>query len=311
MFYTPLFGQTNYFEYHESINQAEEYFSNEQFDEAIVVYDKVFQKYDYVYVKDYLIAAQIAILINSEETAFRYLEEAMKSGYTSESMEKFPLFHELINTEEWNILKSKEDKFRKEYLSKIDFDLLVEFSERYRNEQDTKSAKDQSEYKTNVISNFNRIKFLMDSFYFPSEKRIGLDNSRIAPNKRNKTSGLSDYSAGNSKVIPTLLHYDNPITEIGIDKFIESIELGDLHPRQFAQIFTFEKNYMSRINDDKNINKPDLPDYTFNFPFGVNSDNVEKVNLDRKKIGICSVEIDRKKRSVAKKYKLRVKFGYK
>ncbi|MCH7535836.1 MAG: hypothetical protein IH948_08880 [Bacteroidetes bacterium] len=311
LFPLALNGQTNYFEYHSLINQAEEHFGNEQFDQALSIYDSAFQKFDYAYVKDYLIAAQISILTNSRTNTIQYLERAFESGYPCACIEKMPIFREYVNTDEWESLKSKENDFRKRYISNISVDLLIEFSKRYRNEQDTKSDSNQQPYQSYVVSNYNRIKYLMDSLVFPSERIIGLDDSMIAPNRKNKTSGLSSCSAGNSKVIPTLLHYDNPITDIGIEKFKKAIELGHLHPRQFGAVFTFEKHYVSRLNKKREINKPDLPDFNFNFPFGKKSKNVEQVNLDRRIFGICSIEIDEKKRVVSKKYKIRTRFGYK
>ncbi|MEL6718647.1 MAG: hypothetical protein AAFP82_08025, partial [Bacteroidota bacterium] len=184
--------------------------------------------------------------------------------------------------------------------------LLVEWSRRYRDEQDAKST---SRYPIIVQSNYDRIKALTDSLGFPSERFIGLDNARIAPNQVNTISGLKDCDAANSKIMATLLHYDNPITDLGFDRCAQAIRDGLLHPRQFATIYTFERYEVSRINDK--INKPNLPDYHFGFPLSEEEQDEERINRDRTLFGIGSVKLDKQKEVVARKYGMRLDFGYK
>lgn len=284
-----LCAQANYFEYHKQINFAEEHVGNEQFSKALDIYNAVFGAYDYVFVKDYVIAAQIALLVNSEQKVSEYLERAIIEGYQCVCVERNPIFKDYITTNSWSAIKSREKEYRKNYYSRIRTDLLIEFSKRFKYEQDTKTEyEDRKKYKANVISNYNRIKSLMDSLVFPSERIIGLDQSNI-PRSDN---GLSDCSLGNSKVIVTLLHYDNPITDIGIDSFKKAIELGFLHPKEFAAIFNFEKNNYSRITKDININKANLPN-NFNW-------KAIGMNVKRQKFLDASY-----------KYRFRVNFDYK
>lgn len=306
-----LNGQTNYLEYHRSINIAEEHISKEQFLKALDVYDFVFKGYNYVYTKDFIIAAQIAVLGDSIQKASRYIERAIIGGYPCQCVEGLPIFKDYISSNTWSSIKSKEKEYKKDYYSHIRTDLLIEFSKRYRDEQDNKTRDKFEIYNIHVISNFQRIKSLMDSLVFPSERIIGFDKSSIAPLKENKLAGLRDCSAGNSKVIASLLHYDNPITAIGIDKFIKAIELGYLHPKEFARIFTFEKFNVSRLTKDININKENLPDYNFNFPFGQQSDDIDQVNVDRERFGIYDVATEKNINAISKKYRLKINFDYK
>lgn len=303
-------GQSDYMEYYSLINQADFHFGKEQFDRALSMYDSAFQKVEQPFVQDYLMAAKITTIADSKSRTSKYLEQATRAGYPCDCIEKMPIFSDFIKSDDWRALKSKEAEFRAKYVSQISVSLNIEFSIRYRNEQDTKSHVNRTQYVNHVKSNYSRIKFLIDSLGFPSERIIGLDDGKIAPNRINQVSGLSSCSAGNSKVIATLLHYDNPITDIGIEKFITAIEKGLLHPRQFAYIFTFEKHFFSRINKSRSINPPHLPAYDFNFAFGKKIEDKDKVNIDRARFGICSLQIEENKKRVARKYKIQSPYQY-
>ena len=52
----------NYWEYHELTNKAEQCIGNENFQEAFTVYNQLFNNYDFIFLKDYKIAAQLALL---------------------------------------------------------------------------------------------------------------------------------------------------------------------------------------------------------------------------------------------------------
>lgn len=303
-----VLGQSDYMKYHKFINKADSLFGNEQFDRALNMYDSAFKNFEPAFVRDYLIAAQIATITKSHDRITFYLEKSMKWGYPCDCIESLPIFKDYIKLEAWKELKSKESEYRKFYASNVSLKLNKELSIRYRDEQDRKSQK--IAYIQVVKSNYARIKLLIDSLGFPSEQNIGLDNGSIAPNKINKVSGLETCKPGNQKVIATLLHYDNPITDIGIQKFVSAIESGLLHPRDFAYIFTFEKNNISRISSSLNVNKPILPEYNFNFPFGSKNEDYQKVNGDRAKFGICSLEVDQKVKSVQKKYRFNIRTPY-
>ncbi|MEN0049535.1 MAG: hypothetical protein AAF806_20915, partial [Bacteroidota bacterium] len=217
-----------------------------------------------------------------------------------------PVMNSFLVTPNWQQTQSRADSLRRIYLASIDLNLLVEWSRRYREEQD---AKRTPRYAVIVQSNYDRIKVLVDSLGFPSERFVGLDNPRIAPNRINNLSGLENCNAANSKIMGTLLHYDNPITDLGFDRCVEAIKKGLLHPRQFASIYTFERYEVSRINDKINI--PDLPDYHFGFSFEEGEQDEDRINWDRALFGIGALETDIQKEFIARKYGLRLSFGYK
>jgi len=300
-------GQQNYFEYHSKINRAEELFANEEFEESLNEYDSVFQKFDYIFIKDYIIAAQVAILNKDQEKTTHWLKQALIKGYDCKCVKRIKVFEDYVNTRLWQDLQSQDENLKKQYQQSINLDLHYEFHHRYKQEQESKRQEDK--YVPIVYRNYFRIKSLMDSIPFPSERIIGIDDESIFPT----TSGgkLHNCEVSNSKVIPTLLHYDNPITDIGLKKFIAAIESDHLHPRQFAYIYSFETNFVSRLSKNKFDNRPRLPEYCFNYAFGKKTNDLKRVKMDREKFGICSLELEKAKKVIAEKHGLKLDFGNK
>lgn len=300
-------AQHNYLEYHSEINKAEELFTHERFHESLTKYDSVFQKFEYVFLKDYIIAAQIAILSGENTKATEWLKIALSQGYDCNCLNRISVFKDYIKSDQWKDLAANDVNLKTQYQKNINLDLHYEFHHRYKQEQESKGQR--KKYVSIVYSNYFRIKSLMDSIPFPSERIIGIDDESIFPT----SSGgkLRNCEASNSKVIPTLLHYDNPITDIGFKKFEEAIISGHLHPRQFAYIYSFETNYVSRLSENKYQNPPRLPKYWFNYAFGKQTGNLKQVNIDRESFGICSLEIDKAKIEIAEQYGLKLDFGNK
>lgn len=293
-------AQPDYFTYHEVINRAEEYIVQEDFDGARQELEAVLSQYDFCFAKDVLVASQISLLAGRRERSLFWARRALQQGYLLSCLRHIPIFRDSLDRSEWQQLEATFPMLRKEYLREIDPELLTELSQRYSAEQ---QAKRTDQYRSVVQHNFDRIRELMDGKEgFPGEATVGLDYAKLA----NK---LVDCDAGNSKVVVTLLHHPYPIAEIGEERFIKAIAQGQLHPREFASIYTFEKQRVSVLYQKaRNSDRP-LPDYHFNFPFGAKSDNLDKVNSDRARFGIGKYQIDLKKEAIEIKYGLKFRFS--
>jgi len=290
----------NYISYHRNFGQIEELIVKENFKEAALKIDTLFQEYEVRFVKDYVVAAQICLLNHNNKKAVDYLIRSTKNGVKIECLKSINLLQQNLNQDNWNDIEQAYKASRKAYLKRINLDLYQEFHKRYQKEQD---AKGKDFYKPTVYSNFNRIKKLLDTQEFKGEKQIGIDNQRFA-------KSISDCSFGNSRIIVTLLHYDYPLSEIGEYRLFVAIEKGNLHPREFATIYNFEKNKQSVLYKQSKKAYPILPDYHFNLPFGEIITDLDKVNADRSKFGICKYEVDLRKEKISRKYGLQLNFGY-
>ncbi len=293
--------EKGYVKYHKEFAKIEELIVNEGFVEAELKFDSLFTKYKVKFAKDYLIAGQVSFINGHKNKGREYLRCAIGMGVNLDCLKHVRLFREKIAETDWNQLKDEESKLRKVYFKNINLELYQDFHRRYQKEQDSKGSEI---YKSVVYSNFNRIISIIESIGFPGEALIGIDNQTLA-------KSISDCDCDNSKIIVTLLHYNYPISEIGEEKLISEIENGNLHPREFATIYNFERYKVSRLYRESNKKYESLPKYDFNFPFGDQISNIEKVNFDREKFGICKYEVDKKKIEIAQKYGMKLKFGYK
>ncbi len=296
----PSTEQADYFQYHQSINQAEEYIVQEAFDSALQKLDAVLNQYEFCFTKDYLLASQVSLLVGQRDRSQFWAKRAMEQGYLLNCLRQIPIFNDSLNTAEWDSLAASFSSLRKDYLRRINLEMLTELSQRYRVEQE---AKRTDEYWPVVRGNFDRIRQLISSDSgFPGEALVGIDYARLA-------DGLSDCDAGNSKVVVTLLHYPHPIAEIGEEAFLRAIGHGRLHPREFACIYNFEKQRISVLYHQAQRDDRSLPAYHFNFPFAPKSDDLDKVNADRARFGIGKYQVDQRKKAIENKYGLKLRFS--
>src|SRR5690606_30044550 len=237
------------------------------------------------FTKDYIIFSQLCLLNQNKSKAISWIEESMKFGAKLNCLKEIELLNKNFTENEWKKLETNIIELDSIYRSKINFSLGARLNRNYQKEQDSKAEKN---YKNVVYSNFKKIKELTDKGTFPGEYLIGIDNVKYA-------SDIPECEFGNSKVIVTLLHYDFPIIELTEEVLVLAIKKGQLHPREFASIFTLEKNRVSKLYGSSYKTKKELPDYNFMFAFEMRKNRIDKVNEDRYTFGICSVETDKKK----------------
>ena len=292
--------KSNYLEYHTKFKQIEELIVNENFSEAEFRLIELFEEYEVKFVKDYIIASQVSILNKNKNLAIKYIVHSIRNGVKIECIKSIKLLSQELTSNDWLKIEEEYKDSRKRYLKKINLDLYQEFHKRFQEEQNSR-RKDY--YKSTVYSNFNRIIELLNKHGFVGEKLIGIDNQNFA-------RSISECDLGNSKIIVTLLHYDYPISEIGEEKLIDAIKEGNLHPREFATIYSYEENKQSVLYKKSTKKYLPLTEYNFNFPFGSKIDNLEKVNSDRAKFGICKYEVDEMKEKIIKRYGIKLNFNY-
>jgi len=284
--------KSNYLTYHTKFGQVEELIVKENFAEAESRLIDLFDEYEVKFVKDYIIASQVSLLNKNKKLAIEYILQSIRNGVKIECLKSMKLLRQELTSKDWWKIEIEYKNLRIKYLEKIDFALHQEFHQRYQEEQ---NAKRKDYYKSIVYSNFKRIKELLNEKGFLGEQLVGLDNQKLA-------KSISDCDFGNSKIIVTLLHYDYPVSEIGEERLMDAIKKGNLHPREFANIYNFEEHKISVLYKKSTKKYPPLPTYNFNFPFSNKIDDLIKVNSDRAKFGICKYEVDEMKEKVKKKY---------
>lgn len=287
--------------YHLKFIEIEDLISNENFRDAETELELLLEEYNPSFTKDYVILAQLFLINNKKSESIRLLKQSMEFGAKLECLREIDLLNKNIPEDDWQKIESQAEQLTAIYHSKINLSLGIHFNRNYQKEQDNKSKRN---YKSVVYSNFSKIKTLTDKGTFPGEYLIGIDNKEYAPK-------ISECSFGNSKIIVTLLHFDYSSTSLTEDKLVTAIRKGQLHPREFASFYTFEQNRHGQLYKKSDKNRQTSSNYNFLFPFEQRSGDIEKVNADRKKFGICSKETDLKKILIEEKYGMKLKFGYK
>lgn len=293
-------NEKDFITYHQEYNNIEGLIVNERFEEAETLLNALLASYSPTFAKDYVIAAEICLLNNNKDQATYWIKESIKKGVKVQCLKDIRVFKDKLKNSDWSRLESDLMSLQTEYLSSIKIGLSKIFHRNYQKEQLNKKAKN---YRGIVYSNFKKIKELLNENTYPGENLIGIDNSDDA-------SKIDDCSFDNSKITVTLLHYPHPIYELTEEKLIMSIKNGSLHPREFAIIYTFEKNRISKLYKTSGKSRALKSNHNFQFPFEKRKSELQQVNQDRAKFGICSLEIDEMKPEIEKKYGVKLNFGY-
>ena len=123
-------GQTtNYLEYHAEIIKAEEFIVTKHFNESLEIYRMLANRYEYVFLRDMKVAAQLSAYLNNTDNLFYFLEKGMKKGWTSKEIMKMKIFDKSKNDNRWKKLKANKDQFRREFESSINLQLRIEVKE--------------------------------------------------------------------------------------------------------------------------------------------------------------------------------------
>ena len=294
----PLYGQDNYLEYHQAFCEIESLLLEENFEEAALNVSVLLQKYDTPFVKDWGIAAQILLLNGQTDEAVNHLLKAFEKGYPIECLESVPIFKNTFSAAQKTQLKESFQNYRQIYLTSIDQEVYLNFQNRYELEQKTKGT---SNYEQVVNANFEYIQKYWKTGRFPGIQYVGIDQ----PLKLN-LSFITKDKGTNGKLSVTLLHATHPIAKIGLSAFLDAIRAGELHPDDFAKIYTFEKQRVSVLYQQSLETYPPIPIYHFNLAFDNKSKDLDQVNKDRTKFGICPLENDQKRKTIELKYGLRL-----
>lgn len=300
--------EVDYSEYHKKINKAEElFFMQNKVDSSLYYYDKAFKEYNFIFVKDLVNAAQIAIF--NKKPFEEYLEKGFSFGLKFSHLYNYPLFNDYINS----ISKSSKKKLkiylkqRAKYLKKIDFEYLDTI---YKI-----AIKDQLEKKSKTYFNIE-IKKATDNLFeiiqkkgFPGEKIIGLSDSLIFKEIGKPELDLSNQISNNINLqhmtseeeylaskYPIILLLHNPCSfKLYANKLKEEIKKGNLHPRDFGLIYDNIIRFDKRLPNYCDNIKIDTPFLLNRFSNYDEFTDILAINKLRSEYCIVSLELDKVK----------------
>lgn len=318
---------TTYLTYHALINQAERcYFIENDVDSSLAYYDEAFRKYNFVFLKDLINAAQISVFEGNIKYR-EYLLKGFKYGLQMKHLHSFPLFQPLIYDITSDTSFSEQAKQNREiYLKNINYEYLLKVYDLGIEDQIQKSQPDEL-YAIKKRNSIQKIKVWINKYGFPSSKIIGIDDKDIFKNKgkpdfdldnrKYKFSSNIDYYTTEdesfSNTIPLILLIHNQCAFLELQEILYTAMLKcEIHPREIGCLF--DNMYRDVNSKFYRCKYPDVQNGMFYLnlfcdykKFSVDKD---KVNTLRSQWNIVEFEVDEKKKQFEEKYGFKLFYGF-
>jgi len=105
----------DYEQYHLQTLSAEKLITTEAYHQALVVYERLFEQYDFVFLREYQIATQLALITNNKKKAKAYLKQGILAGWHLKSIKKNKFLTPLWENSSWKSFKNDYKTLRKQY----------------------------------------------------------------------------------------------------------------------------------------------------------------------------------------------------
>lgn len=297
LFFFPLFALTgvetdenkDYLQYHKQINEAERLISTENFKGALYKYVNVFDSYDFIFLRDYKVAAQIAFYLNEKQKSLGFIKEGISDGWDLKALKKNKFLAPLQDESEWIFLENNYISLRSKYLSRINQQSREKVRKMFKKDQKKAIGalfrigdKAQEKYNIKKFAPHSEIQMahlieILENQGYPGEKLIGNDfwmstiishhNSISEEHNRNDTIYLL--------IKPAL---------------IQAIEKGQISPYEYALVDDWKKAVVSERTETG---------YGFLNP--PNQLTLSETNRLRQTIGLRTIELRNKLIDVEKR----------
>jgi len=335
--------------YHKKINIAEEliFLKNDSIG-GLLLFDSVFNKYDFVFADDCIEAFQLAILYKQNDLAMNFIKKAMDNGLRLEDLamlncgcphdfyaeinKRVTIFDNFIKKNK-NILEQYETKAFAKYVKKINRLLLQEIINRHIKEQIYKNyipemGIDITEYKKiyHRVSDEN-LAYIVSKFKkgeYIGEKNIGIIDKKLL-----KDLGIKYLNENGILDKDILKKYGIPYNiKVPITTYKDYFSASPLYIILFHNDKSFEM--LAKYKDDA-IKKGYLHPREYaslKLKYGSSSNyrinnvemrlnsyykkiaNTEEINQMREEYLLPKYEVDLKKHEIAHKYCLKLSFGF-
>lgn len=311
----------DYINYHKQINKAEElFFMEKNADSALYHYEKVFSGYKFIFAKDLVNAAQIAIF--SGRPSRKYIEQGFEQGLKLSHLKKYPLFSKVLPY--WLSDKKMQSRFqkgRKKYLERIDFKYLDWI---YKLAIDDQRSKQSRNYAALIYKATERLRDSIIKKGFPGDRLIGISDSTIFSEinkphldlyeQRKKHKELSYMTSDEHILSPNwpqiILVHNSCSYALYKDVLLGEIKKGNIHPRDVALIYDNMHRFKDNLaNYCNNISLKGA--YRLNmFTEYTNLTSISETNQMRKSLHIVSIEVDAKKQEFETRFGFRLFSGF-
>lgn len=273
-------NKQNYTGYHQQIARAEELITDKKFKEALQVYETVIKSYDFIFLRDYQVICQLALITGNVDESFEWMRAGIKAGWKMKSIRKNKLLRGLKEYPEWRIIKYQYDSLYCMYQKRIDSEVSEEIKNMFWKDQKKAlgaliklSDRAQIRYGEKKFAPQSEIQLLkiieiMNDHGYPGERLIGNELwMNVILSHHNSIS-----EAYNQK--DTLYTYLKP-------RLLEAVKSGYMSPYSYAII---EDWYVAVKSSHKESNYGYVGEIH-------NEHELIKADQLRKKLGIRSIEI--------------------
>lgn len=177
----------DYLKYHAQINEVEILLSQEAFEDALIAYEQIFRIYDFVFLRDYKIAAQLALYLDDRKTALDLLRKGIDTGWELKDIKENNFLKPLQEGPEWSAIEHSYSNLHSQYGTRIDSDLRERVHLMFNKDQKKAMGalfrignKAQERYGTKKFAPHSEIQIfelisILDTNGYPGEKLIGND----------------------------------------------------------------------------------------------------------------------------------------
>jgi hypothetical protein len=270
--------QTDYGNYYRDIISAEELIANSKYADALLVYEKVLDLYGYVFLRDYKVAAQLALFIKDETKAFNFIKLGISNGWTLTEITENKFLEPLQKKKEWEIIKSQYDTLRNKYNERVNQKLSVEVYEMFKRDQRLdlpyyfrigQKAKDRyaiRKFALNSEKQITRLNEILTEYGYPGEKLIG--NNIWMLTILIHHNSISKGYVQNDTLYPALK-----------PRLLDAIRMGQLLPDDYALIEDWYVGVKSNWKAG-----------AYGYVTKLTEQEFLKSNELRQSIGLCSIE---------------------
>lgn len=135
LFLIVIWPADHYQDYHDKVLEIEKRIIEEAYLPALNAYEDLFEEYDFVFVRDYKIATQIAWTVNDTTKTVELMEAAIKAGWKMKSIRKNECLRRFRDSDHWQKIKANYKEWRRFHESKIDQKLKKELKKRIKKDQ--------------------------------------------------------------------------------------------------------------------------------------------------------------------------------
>ncbi len=276
-------GQSDYREYHQQITRFEQWIVDKQYSKAIAGFDSLFETFEFVFLRDCMLATQVSAYAGDSNMTHRFVSEGVKHGWELKKVKRLSNIEEIMGEELWLLLEAQYDSLRKHHSDRLDQDLLNKVHTLYKKDQKMalkalfrigdKAQERYGEKKFGPHSNqqlLNLIELLKVSGY-PGEKLIG--NNYFA------STILSHHNS-----ITAEYNQKDTLFDIALPYLKEAFKSGEISPFEFTLI----QDWRTAVSNQHEKT-------SYGFVGAIQSSNEREVaNTNRSMLGIRSIELRNK-----------------